>query len=270
MKDTFIISNHLNASVNLFNNDYFDTLEIIGLTSKKRSLFSVSTPTVPGDFVYGGHDDGRDMTIVVKPKNKNITSAESAIRYIFSILTDEEMFLQWRKNLMTAPGTVTTKIVSIPFFVEEVKFERFEEGVPGRIYIHCPDSYFSAASPVHYNLNSSNNFSNTFENSGEHSVGATIIINFSGEITDLTFTNSASGKTMHLKSIPDVSKITVNTAAGEKSIEDVNGNNLMSCFDVETEWLQIERGENTISLTSTLGSGASITSAVIWFYEVYV
>lgn len=176
-------------------------------------------------------------------------------------------------------------------YVESNEPDIFSKSETVNISIICPDPYFYSVNKelvIFYGVEKAFEFpfsnesltddliefghvvTNTRQNiyyTGDAEVGITIIIHAIGKVTNLTIWNVSTRESMHINDdklititgsgIDTADDIIITTLKNSKSIQLFrNGiyTNILNCFDRNTDWFKISKGDNIFAFTSDYGN----------------
>lgn len=273
----------------LVKNNYFDLVNVDGMTRGDTSISSIVIGGIDGDTINNVQAQPRG--IVFDLRIKDYVNVEDAKRYILSFVKlKQQCSLVWTQNGRT---------LKIDGVVETIEMPRWTKkgSVTMQISLHCPRAFWedidyilseiSAAKNLHYFTTTpgamlffpvdgiplgeyDTSRTRTFVNTGDVAVGMQIEI-----MAYLTATNPiiydqngnffgvgyGTGDKQVVMNAGD--KIVIDTQAGQKSVT-LNGTNIIDKIKPRSTWLKLEAGENEFSINSDDDNVDNMTFTLIY------
>ena len=260
------------ASISLANNNLFVLTNVDGLTWADSDIASIIIGGIDGDSV--NNIQARPRGIVFDFLVKNGINVEYAKRTILqTIKLKQQCKLVWTQNNRTW---------TIEGVVERIEMPRFDNGVTMQVAIHCGQPFWedldtiiseiNEAIPLHYFTDYADDMlyfiedgmpfgeidmsrTRTIVNLGDVSVGMQIEVLAYKTVTNPIIYGEGGkffGVGYGTKSLVmnEGDKLTINTVAGEKSVE-LNGVSVLDKVKPQSTWLQLDAGENEFSIDSS-------------------
>lgn len=234
---------------------------IEGLGSPKAVINGQGGPNVPGTKFTSASIDPRHITMTIA-NSRQLNPGETALDTLYTRLPIGEKItfkIETYDNIAYAEG-----------YVESFEVNHFAKVENAVIGIYFPFPYWLENTEQTYNIVNTGSGTN-LSYTGHKSTGFTIIITFTGNVTDITFTNdnpvggqslfidtSVIVDTYSLSAIQSGDVITINTRIGEKSITLRRSSvdyNIMNCIGLFEDWIQLHYGANNIDWSAVSGEG---------------
>lgn len=251
------VINRNNSRLQLTNNNDYIVTAVDGLNPPASNINMTKLATADGSIINSVSIEKRNIVITLYI-NGDIEANRIALYRFFQPK-------QWIK----VEYKNDTRDLAIEGYVETFEGTFFAQRESFQISIMCPNPNFSArlsktVSDIYQNAEPT-----TVINDGDISCGIVAeIAVYSG--TENPAININGKKFMLNFTATDSGTITVNTKKGEKSVfYTVNGvsTNLINAVDADSEWVQLEAGENSISIETADYTSADMT---ITFTEQYI
>lgn len=167
------------------------------------------------------------------------------------------------KSKVTLTITTNSRSVKIDGYVESFACDHNANPELVQVSIICPSPMFLALSDT------TKNIAGTVNNPSDAKVGGVFEITMSASTTSLLISNDRGGQQMVITgySLQSGDKVTINTNVGQKSITVLRGGNttnLLPYLTLASDWLELYKGNNVISISGNDGSGT------VKFREQYI
>ncbi|MDD3040085.1 phage tail domain-containing protein [Bacteroides sp.] len=289
MIKSVIITNHLGKSIELElthpEKSGFVVLEITGLGASKADINSTELSNSDGAVYSSARVNSRNIVFKLQAYPNVYQTAED-------VRLASYKYFPIKKKIRMIFET-ENRICEIYGYVESNEPDIFSKEVTMQISVICPDPYFYSAGEnginmtVFYGVESLFEFpfsnesltenviefgdiKNETEQSiyytGDAEVGVVILINATGEVSDLTIYNATSRTSIAIDTdrlvtltgskIINGDEITISTIKGQKSITLLrNGEyiNILNCINKDCDWFQLTSGDNLFAYTTEYG-----------------
>lgn len=262
------------SQINLFRNDYFHLIDADGLTGVSAAISSSTTPSMDGDKINNirAYPRGIDLYFRIR----NTADVEAAKRFVLRTIKP--------KQDGTLKLTQGDRVMEISGTVESISLPRFSDEVTMHISFYCPQPFWQDAENVlveisrvlnvHYFTNDENdmlyfpedgivmgeydlNMTRTYTNDGDADCGMIIHIIALGDVLNPVI-YKADGTYIGVNTDMTVGdEIIINTKRGEKSITK-NGVNILSKIKSGSSFLQLEAGDNELTIDSDGGTEGNV------------
>lgn len=260
--------------INLFQNKWFCLTHADGLTSVSSSIASSTTPGMDGDKINNIQTQPRG--IVLDLEIRRGVSVEDAKRYILRTIKPKQ-----RGTLRLTQGDRVTEIEGI---VESVNMPRFGDGVTMQVSLYCSEPYWSDVENVlveisriiglHYFTSTDGdmlyfpsdgiplgeydlNMTRTYTNDGDADCGMIIHIIALGNVTNPVIYKADGSYIGVNTTMVKGDEIIINTNSGKKAITK-NGTNILSKIKSGSTFLQLETGDNELTIDSDGGTEGNV------------
>ena len=260
--------------INLFQNKWFCLTHADGLTSVSSSIASSTTPGMDGDKINNIQTQPRG--IVLDLEIRRGVSVEDAKRYILRTIKPKQ-----RGTLRLTQGDRVTEIEGI---VESVNMPRFGDGVVMQVSLYCSEPYWHDVENVlveisriiglHYFTSTDGdmlyfpsdgiplgeydlNMTRTYTNDGDADCGMIIHIIALGNVTNPVIYKADGSYIGVNTTMVKGDEIIINTNSGKKAITK-NGTNILSKIKSGSTFLQLETGDNELTIDSDGGTEGNV------------
>lgn len=251
--------------IDLFNNEFFDTTDIIGMTQTEVSIATSTTPQMDGDTVNSVQALPKALTLEFTIKTS--VDVELAKRYVLQTIKPKQ-----KGRLRLVQGERTVEIEGI---VGGFDMPRFTDKVIMQIPLHCSSSYWEDAEyiaveisrliDIHYFPVDENglalpedgipfgeydlNMTQVYTNDGDAESGMLITIIALAEVINPTIYKSDGSYIGINDTLQAGDEVVINTKKGEKTIHK-NGTSIFSKIKQGSTFLQLETGDNSFTIDS--------------------
>lgn len=251
--------------IDLFNNEYFDTTNIIGMTQTEVSVATSTTPQMDGDTVNSVQALPKALTLEFTIKTG--VEVETAKRYVLQTVKPKQ-----KGRLRLVQGERTVEIEGI---VGGFDMPRFTDRVVMQIPLHCSSSFWEDAEyiaveisrllDVHYFPEDESglslpadgvpfgeydlNMTQVYTNDGDTDSGMLITIIALAEVINPTIYKSDGSYIGINDTLQAGDEVVINTKKGEKTIVK-NGKSIFSKIKRGSTFLQLETGDNSFTIDS--------------------
>lgn len=258
------------GTLNLTDNPYFYLTNVDGMTAATESLSSIVIGGVDGDIVNNAQAQPRGIIMDFRIKSDaNVEDAKRAILEIIKL--KQQGTLLWTQNGRT---------LTIQGIVAAVVMPRFNNAVTMQVTLHCEQPFWEDLNEIITEINEIKNLhyftddpydmlyfpeegiafgvydparTQTFYNAGDVAVGVIIEILAYKTVTNpiLYFAEGFFGVGYAEKPLVMVAGdvLRIDTKVGEKSVT-LNGVNVFNHIKPRSTWLELEAGENEITINS--------------------
>ena len=260
--------------INLFQNKWFCLTHADGLTSVSSSIASSTTPGMDGDKINNIQTQPRG--IVLDLEIRRGVSVEDAKRYILRTIKPKQ-----RGTLRLTQGDRVTEIEGS---VESVNMPRFGDGVVMQVSLYCSEPYWHDVENVlveisriiglHYFTSTDGdmlyfpsdgiplgeydlNMTRTYTNDGDADCGMIIHIIALGSVTNPVIYKADGSYIGVNTTMVKGDEIIINTNSGKKAITK-NGTNILSKIKSGSTFLQLETGDNELTIDSDGGTEGNV------------
>ena len=270
MTDTkieYIAANGL--TLDLFNDAYFDTTNIDGLTTANATLATTTTPTVDGDTI--NNIQGNPRTIIFDFKVKTGVDVETCKRHILNVI-------KWKQKgtLQLTQGTgEEQRIIKIDGVIQTVDMPRFNNNVTMQVVLYCSNSLFEDLNAIvieisriidahHFPVVFPNGspialgvidqeMQKSYVNDGDAATGVIITITALGNVTNPVI--SKAGQFIGVNdSLVNGDVVVIDTNKGHKTITK-NGVSILNKIKAGSTFIQMETGDNVFVINADSGAG---------------
>ena len=243
-------------TLNLSNNVNYALISAAGVTPPKAEVNTSPLATKDGSLFNSSRLQNRNIVLTVCP----VGNVEQARLGLYS-------FFKAKQAVQLELKTASRDVV-IDGWVESVNGDLFSPRQAIQISIICPDPYFRDKDETVVNYSSQ---AATLVNGSDDAVGFVTEFTASGAVEGVTLVNSTNGQSFAVSvTLASGDKLILNTKRGEKSVKKVhNGTetSVINLMDVNSDWVQLEVGSNSLSFSCT--SGAANLSAKSVLQQIY-
>ena len=260
----------------LVRNDYFDLVNVDGMTYTTTDISSLIIGGVDGDIV--NNIQAQPRGIVLDLQIKDYVNVEAAKRYILStVKLKQTCSLYWTQNARQLKIDGVVEAIEMPRFRKDVK------GVTMQITLHCPRAFWEDIADVVSEISTEKNLhyfttypddmlyfpeegiplgeydtarTRNFINTGDVSIGMRIEIYAFKTVTnpiiydqDGDFFGVGYGTGDKRVTMAPGDMIVIDTQIGQKSVK-LNGVSIIDKIKPQSTWLQLEAGENEFAINS--------------------
>lgn len=272
------------AAMPLLGNQYFSLTGVDGFTTLASNLASVTVPSVDGDTVT--NIQAQPRTVVLYLRLKQAAGIETAKRYIFQYIKP--------KLSGTLQLNQDGRQIELAGIVETIELPRFDQGCTMAVTMHCSQPYWqdvdfvvqmiSQIIDLHYFPDDQgglafpqsglpfgaydNDLTRTLDNAGDVDTGCVITIVALGEVVNPKIWNNQTGAFIGIDdTLAGNDQVIINTIKGQKTVTK-NGVNIIDKISAGSTFLQIETGQN--ELTISADSGLEYVYFTITYKQLYV
>lgn len=258
------------ATLDLFNDEMFDTINADGLTLANTSIAASTIPSMDGDTINNVQANPRGISFDFRVKN--YIDVEECKRHILNVIK-----LKQNGTLTFTQGTgVNQRIITITGVVESISLPRFSNACTMQVDLYCSEPfwqdlndiilqiaralpahhfavYFPVGNPIVLGV-IDQNMTQTYTNDGDAAAGMVITIIATGDVTNPTLYRSNGEYIGIVDSLTTNDKVVINTNRGQKSITK-NGVSIFSKIKQGSTFLQMETGDNEFTIDADEGDG---------------
>lgn len=251
------------AKMSLLHNDYFNVIDITGLTVINNDVAAVVVPQMDGDVVNNVQAQPRDVTIYLRLKQS--AGVQRAQRYV----------MQYVKPKLTGTLHMVRDDLDIKLegIVTAVDLPRFTQGCTMAITLYCSMPYWEDVSAVQAELSTiinlhhfpisfpaegvpfgeyDNDLSQHLNNTGDVATGMIITLIATGEVVNPKLT-ATDGQFIGITDTLQVNdEVIINTVKGKKSITK-NGTDILNKIAEGSHFLQLQTGDNKFTISADEG-----------------
>lgn len=256
--------------LDLFNDRFFDTVNIDGLTKAQCSIASSTTPSIDGDTVNNIQATPRNMVFDFCVKSG--VEVEMCKRHILDVLK----LKQGAKLTLTQGTGLDERKTVITGIIEDVNMPRFNNKVTMQVSFYCSAPFFNDVDAIILQIQRSipnhhfaiafpigepvclgyidKRMTQTFTNDGDVETGMIITIVATGNVSNPVIYRS-DGKFIGI--IDDLvvnDKVVIDTNRGNKTITK-NGVSIISKIRPGSTFLQMQTGDNEFTIDTDDGDG---------------
>ena len=256
------------ATLDLFNDSFFDLVNADGLTHYDASIAASVNPLNDGDIINNIQANPRG--VVLDLKIKNYEDVERAKRHILSVIKSK----QTGTLIYTQGKYGEERQIEISGVVEAIDMPRFNNKVTMQVSLHCPQPYwqdakalilkigrvvanhhFTIAFPVNEPVVLGvidRNMTKVYNNDGDVATGMEITIIATGTVENPVLYRS-DGLYIGVNDIMHTNdKIVISTYKGKKTITK-NGVSIFSQLKRGSTFMQLETGDNEFTIDVDAG-----------------
>lgn len=251
------------AAMPLFSNDYFNLIDITGLTTLNSNVASVVVPYMDGDVVNSVQAQPREPTLYLRLKQS--AGIQAAERYVMKYVKPK------------LPGTLhivrDDMDIRLEGIVTAVDLPRFTQGCTMAVTLHCAMPYWVDSEPVQAEISPiinmhhfpvsfpeegivlgtfDNDLSQHLVNRGDVGTGMKITMIATGEVVNPRLT-AEDGRFIGINdTLQENDEVIINTVKGEKSITK-NGVDILNKIAEGSHFLQLQTGDNRFTISADEG-----------------
>lgn len=251
------------AAMPLFSNDFFNLVDITGLTMLNSNVASVVVPYMDGDVVNSVQAQPREVTLYLRLKQS--AGIQAAERYVMKYVKP--------KLSGTLHIVCDDMDIRLEGIVTAVDLPRFTQGCTMAVTLYCAMPYWvdseavqAEISPIinmhHFPVSFpeegivlgtfDNDLSQHLVNRGDVETGMKISMIATGEVVNPRLT-AEDGRFIGINdTLQENDEVIINTVKGEKSITK-NGVNIMNKIAEGSHFLQLQTGDNRFTISADEG-----------------
>lgn len=251
------------AAMPLFSNDFFNLIDITGLTTLNSNVASVVVPYMDGDVVNSVQAQPREPTLYLRLKQS--AGIQAAERYVMKYVKPK------------LPGTLhivrDDMDIRLEGIVTAVDLPRFTQGCTMAVTLYCAMPYWVDSEPVQAEISPiinmhhfpvsfpeegivlgtfDNDLSQHLVNRGDVETGMKITMIATGEVVNPKLT-AENGRFIGINdTLQENDEVIINTVKGEKSITK-NGVDILNKIAEGSHFLQLQTGDNRFTISADEG-----------------
>lgn len=251
------------AAMPLFSNDFFNLVDITGLTMLNSNVASVVVPYMDGAVVNSVQAQPREPTLYLRLKQS--AGIQAAKRYVMQYVKPKRS-----GTLHIVSDDMDIRLEGI---VTAVDLPRFTQGCTMAVTLYCAMPYWvdseavqAEISPIinmhHFPVSFpeegivlgtfDNDLSQHLVNRGDVETGMKISMIATGEVVNPRLT-AEDGRFIGINdTLQENDEVIINTVKGEKSITK-NGVNIMNKIAEGSHFLQLQTGDNRFTISADEG-----------------
>lgn len=251
------------AAMPLFSNDFFNLIDITGLTTLNSNVASVVVPYMDGDVVNSVQAQPREVTLYLRLKQS--AGIQAAERYVMKYVKPK-----LSGTLHIVRDDMDIRLEGI---VTAVDLPRFTQGCTMAVTLYCAMPYWvdseavqAEISPIinmhHFPVSFpeegivlgtfDNDLSQHLVNRGDVETGMKITMIATGEVVNPRLT-AEDGRFIGINdTLQENDEVIINTVKGEKSITK-NGVNILNKIAEGSHFLQLQTGDNRFTISADEG-----------------
>lgn len=251
------------AAMPLFSNDFFNLIDITGLTTLNSNVASVVVPYMDGDVVNSVQAQPREVTLYLRLKQS--AGIQAAERYVMKYVKPK-----LSGTLHIVRDDMDIKLEGI---VTAVDLPRFTQGCTMAVTLYCAMPYWvdseavqAEISPIinmhHFPVSFpeegivlgtfDNDLSQHLVNRGDVGTGMKITMIATGEVVNPRLT-AEDGRFIGINdTLQENDEVIINTVKGEKSITK-NGVDILNKIAEGSHFLQLQTGDNRFTISADDG-----------------
>lgn len=251
------------AAMPLFSNDFFNLVDITGLTTLNSNVASVVVPYMDGDVVNSVQAQPREVTLYLRLKQS--AGIQAAERYVMKYVKPK-----LSGTLHIVRDDMDIRLEGI---VTAVDLPRFTQGCTMAVTLYCAMPYWVDSEPVQAEISSITNMHHfpvsfpeegivlgTFDNDlsqhlvnrGDVATGMKITMIATGEVVNPRLT-AEDGRFIGINdTLQENDEVIINTVKGEKSITK-NGVDILNKIAEGSHFLQLQTGDNRFTISADEG-----------------
>ena len=243
-------------TMSLSDNQRYALASVAGITPPKASVNTSPLATTDGSVFNGSRLNNRNVVLTICPQGK----VEANRVALYSFFKSKK---QVRIDFKTE-----SRETYVEGWVESIDGDLFAALQQIQVSIICTYPYLLDVNAVVTNFQ---NGEATVQNASDDEVGFITEFTASGAVEGITLQNAANGQTFSVAcSLISGDKLIINTKRGEKAvtlIRDGQSSSVINQMDVDSDWIQLEVGQN--NLTFTCDSGAANLAAAVTLRQIY-
>lgn len=251
------------AAMPLFSNDFFNLIDIAGLTTLNSNVASVVVPYMDGDVVNSVQAQPREVTLYLRLKQS--AGIQAAERYVMKYVKPK-----LSGTLHIVRDDMDIRLEGI---VTAVDLPRFTQGCTMAVTLYCAMPYWvdseavqAEISPIinmhHFPVSFpeegivlgtfDNDLSQHLVNRGDVATGMKITMIATSSVVNPRLT-AEDGRFIGINdTLQENDEVIINTVKGEKSITK-NGVNIMNKIAEGSHFLQLQTGDNRFTISADEG-----------------
>lgn len=251
------------AAMPLFSNDFFNLIDITGLTTLNSNVASVVVPYMDGDVVNSVQAQPREVTLYLRLKQS--AGIQAAERYVMKYVKPK-----LSGTLHIVRDDMDIRLEGI---VTAVDLPRFTQGCTMAVTLYCAMPYWvdseavqAEISPIinmhHFPVSFpeegivlgtfDNDLSQHLVNRGDVETGMKITMIATGEVVNPKLT-AEDGRFIGINdTLQENDEVIINTVKGEKSITK-NGVDILNKIAEGSHFLQLQTGDNRFTISADEG-----------------
>lgn len=251
------------AAMPLFSNDFFNLVDITGLTTLNSNVASVVVPYMDGDVVNSVQAQPREVTLYLRLKQS--AGIQAAERYVMKYVKPK-----LSGTLHIVRDDMDIRLEGI---VTAVDLPRFTQGCTMAVTLYCAMPYWvdseavqAEISPIinmhHFPVSFpeegivlgtfDNDLSQHLVNRGDVETGMKITMIATGEVVNPKLT-AEDGRFIGINdTLQENDEVIINTVKGEKSITK-NGVDILNKIAEGSHFLQLQTGDNRFTISADDG-----------------
>lgn len=253
---TLIAENKAGDQINLSNNNSMQLVSISGLNPPVATINTTGMAGADGSVFNSSKLGNRNIVIELQP----INNVENARLLLYSCIKS--------KKYIKLYITTDNRELYTEGYVESIEVDLNANPQMIQVSIICPDPYLYDVDETEMPISTTDV---NILNLGDSETGFITTFVMSGFVAGLQLTNSTTNKSFKLRyAFQTADILTLNTMRGQKSISLLRGTetiNLINYIEDDTEWPQLELGNNNISFSAD--SGSDLISAQVSFTLLY-
>lgn len=253
---TLIAENKAGDQINLSNNNSMQLVSISGLNPPAATINMTEMAGADGSVFNSSKLGNRNIVIELQPVN----NIENARLLLYSYIKS--------KKYIKLYITTDNRELYTEGYVESIEVDLNANPQMIQVSIICPDPYLYDVDETEMPISTT---AVNILNLGDSETGFVTTFVMSGFVAGLQLTNSTTNKSFKLRyAFQTADILTLNTMRGQKSISLLRGTetiNLINYIEDDTEWPQLELGNNNISFSAD--SGSNLISARVSFTLLY-
>ena len=243
--------NAAGQTLNLTGNSAYIVTSVRGVNPPNANINTSELATMDGAMFNSAFLQTRNIVITVYPVG-SVESARTNLYNYFRTKKYVKLFLE-----------TASRAVWIDGYVENIDTDLYTNKENLQISIICPDPWFKDQTTSQTTLNGST----TVSNPSDDEIGVAVEVTLSGAAEGFSLTNATNSQTFGVNyTFQSGDKLLINTRRGEKSVSLVRSGvttNLMNSLIMNSKWIQLEIGNNTLSFTATSGAANMTTKVTV-------
>lgn len=266
------------AAMPLFSNDFFNLVDITGLTTLNSNVASVVVPYMDGDVVNSVQAQPREVTLYLRLKQS--AGIQAAERYVMKYVKPK-----LSGTLHIVRDDMDIRLEGI---VTAVDLPRFTQGCTMAVTLYCAMPYWvdseavqAEISPIinmhHFPVSFpeegivlgtfDNDLSQHLVNRGDVETGMKITMIATGEVVNPRLT-AEDGRFIGINdTLQENDEVIINTVKGEKSITK-NGVDILNKIAEGSHFLQLQTGDNRFTISA--GDGVNSIYFTLEYKRLYI
>lgn len=248
-----IIAETENGTQTELNSSSLFTLAAVrGINPPSANIFTEEYAVTDGAVFNSSRLSSRNVVLTIYPNNAAVESGRLAVYAIFRPKKYIKLYFETGQRSVWATG-----------YVEKVEVDHGENPQKMQISILCPGSYLYGTEQT-VTLDGSD-----VSNGGELEVGAVYTLTASGAVSAPVITNSTNSESITIDyELVSGDVLTIDTRIGQKGVSLLRSGTTYNLLNyMSGDWLKLESGDNTLSVTAT--SGSSNLTTTVTFTPVF-